>query len=110
MRSLSVAVQAPPPPTRACVQVHRRHRWWVLDAARSQALGGVSRLRWRHRGWRQLGRGLRVALGPVRARPARRAHLLLRDRYARRVRLSIPLTPGNPRRTVCAASRSLGRW
>jgi hypothetical protein len=110
MRSLSAAVTAPPPVTRACVQVHRRHRWWVLDAARSQALGGVSRLRWRHRGWRQLGRGLTVALGPTRARPAKRAHLTLRDRYARRVRLSIPLTPSNPRRTVCAASRSLGRW
>ena len=110
MRSLSAAVKAPPPVTRACVRVRRTHRWWVLDAARSQALGGVSRVQWRHPGWRQRGRGLKVALGPSRARPARRAHLALLDRYGRAVRLAVPLTPRKAGRTVCAASRSLGRW
>jgi hypothetical protein len=106
--SLSAAVLAPPPTTRACLRVQRRHGRWILDARASRALGGVRTVRWRARGWLRKGRGLRISLQAARRHPSTSVSLLLRDGYRRSARIRASLRPGEPMR--CRRLPAIKGW
>lgn len=109
MASLSSAVQAAPPRTRACLRLHRRHRGWVADARASRALGGVRRVSWRHPGLRRRGRGLQVALRAG-GHPASTVKLVLRDAYQGTAKVTASLSTRHKQRTRCGRVSLSKRW
>jgi hypothetical protein len=108
--SLTLAIAALPPRTRACVRLRRRSERWILDARASQALGGVRRIRWRHPGWHRRGHGFRVTLRPSGAPRASSASLVLRDGYGGRAKVNMPLSARKKGGLRCRTSPARLGW